>query len=308
MAAAPWVLRSLLFVPGHASRMIEKARGAGADALILDLEDGVAPAQKSEARRAIASALEEGFPESLIVFLRVNSLGSGLLDLDLHDALRPRVNGICLPKCTAAAETHAVDARLRVVEDHHRLARGRLRLLPMIESPEGVVDAPAIARQCHRVCALAFGAEDFTAELGVARTSEGAELAFARAAVSLAAHAAGIDPIDGIYADFRDEVGLRADTIAARRLGYAGKMVIHPAQITPVHEVFAPTAEEVERSRRIVAAFEGAQATGSGVTVVDGSMVDLPVALRAQQVLEKARRSSGPSGAPRAGSGGPGRT
>lgn len=307
MAAAPWVLRSLLFVPGHASRKIEKARGAGADALILDLEDGVAPAQKPDARRAIAGALEEGFPESLIVFLRVNSLGSGLLDLDLHDAIRPRVNGICLPKCADAVETLAVDARLRGVEDHYRVPRGHLRLLPMIESPEGVVDAPAIARECHRVCALAFGAEDFTAGLGVTRTSEGAELAFARAAVSLAAHAAGIDPIDGIYADFRDEAGLRADTAAARRLGYAGKMLIHPAQIAPVHEVLAPTAEEVERSRRIVAAFDEARAAGSGVTVVDGAMVDLPVALRAQQVLERARRSSGPTTEPRGGSGGPAR-
>lgn len=292
MAPTAWVLRSLLFVPGHQARMIAKARGAGADAVILDVEDGVAPEEKTAARRTIAGALDEGFPQSLVVFLRVNGLGSGLLDLDLREALRPRVDGICLPKCREAAETHALDARMRIVEDRHGMTRGRVRLMPMIESPQGVIAAPAIARECRRICAVAFGAEDFAAELGVPRTREGAEVAFARAGVSLAARAAGVDPIDGIYADFRDEAGLRADTAQARRLGYAGKMVIHPVQVAPVNESFAPTAEEVERARRIAAAFEEARARGSGVTVVDGAMVDLPVALQAQRVLEKARRSA----------------
>ena len=293
MAPTPWVLRSLLFVPGHQARMIAKARGAGADAVILDLEDGVAPEEKAAARRTIAGALEEGFPQSLVVFLRVNSLGSGLIDLDLREAFRPRVDGICLPKCRDAAETHALDARVRVVEDRHGMARGRVRLLPMLESPQGVVAAPAIARECRRVCAVGFGSEDFVAGLGVARTREGSEVAFARAGVSLAARAAGVDPIDGIYADFRDEAGLRADTAEARRFGYAGKLVIHPAQVAPVNEVLAPTSDEVERARRIAAAFEEARARGSGVTVVDGAMVDLPVALQAQRVLERARRSAG---------------
>jgi citrate lyase subunit beta / citryl-CoA lyase len=292
MAGARWDLRSLLFVPGHQPRMISKARSAEADAVILDLEDGVGPEEKPAARRTIAGALDEGFPESLVVFLRVNSLHSGLLDLDLREAFRPRVDGVCLPKCRAGADTHALDARLRLAEDLLGLVRGRVRLLPMLESPQGVAAALEIARECPRVCAVAFGAEDFAAELGVARTREGVEVASARAAVGLAVRAAGLDPIDGIYADFGDDAGLRADCLQARRMGYAGKMVIHPGQIAAVHEVFAPTTDEVERARRIAGAFEEARARGSGLTVVDGAMVDLPVALQAQRILERARRSA----------------
>ena len=292
MAGARWDLRSLLFVPGHQPRMISKARSAGADAVILDLEDGVGPEEKSAARTTIAATLDEGFPESLVVLLRVNGLRSGLLDLDLHEALRPRVDGICLPKCRAGSDVHALDTRLRIAEDRLGLARGRVRLVPMLESPPAVAAAFEIAGESPRVCAVAFGSEDFAAELGVVRTREGTEVASARAAVGLAGRAAGIDPIDGIYADFRDEEGLRADCLHARQMGFAGKMVIHPGQIAPVHEVFAPTPDEVEHARRIAGAFEEARARGSGLTVVDGTMVDLPVALQAQRVLERARRSA----------------
>jgi len=278
--------------------MIAKARGIGADAIILDLEDAVAPEEKDRARRTVAAALAEGFPEPLVVFVRVNSLESGLLDLDLSLAVCPRVDAICLPKCETPAAVQAVDARLRVAEDRCGLPRGRVQLLPMIESARGVLSAAAIARASGRICAVAFGAEDFTADARMTRTRHGTEVAWPRSAVSLAAHAAGAEPIDGIFADFRDEAGLRADAGEARRLGYAGKMVIHPAQIAPVHEAFSPTSEEAERARRVVAAFEDARAAGSGVAVVDGTMVDRPVFLRAQRVLAIAGRLPGRTGQP----------
>jgi citrate lyase subunit beta/citryl-CoA lyase len=140
------------------------------------------------------------------------------------------------------------------------------------------------------VWGVIFGAEDFTADAGLPRTREGTELAAARTAVSLAAHAAGVEAIDGIFADFRDEPGLVADTAEARRLGYTGKTVIHPAQIAPVHRVLAPAADEIAKARRIVDAFEQAEAAGSGIVVVDGAMVDRPVAVRAQRVLARAGR------------------
>jgi citrate lyase subunit beta / citryl-CoA lyase len=289
MTAAPWVLRSLLFVPGNRADMIQKAARYGADALILDLEDGVAPEAKPDARRHVAAALEAQFAEELAVFVRVNDLTSGLLDDDIGQALRPRVNAVCLPKAGSPEEVEALDARLQTLEDRWAMARGHLRIVPMIESARGVLNAPAIARG-PRVAAVGFGAEDYTADIGVARTREGGELHFARAAVSLAAHAAGVDPLDGIYADFRDVEGLRADTVSARALGYSGKMVIHPAQIETVHSAFAPSAEDVERARRIVAAFDEARARGTGIAVVDGAMVDRPVVLRAQRILEIAGR------------------
>ena len=289
MTGAPWILRSLLFVPGSRADMMQKATRYGADALILDLEDGVAPEAKPYARQCVAAALDAQFAEGLPVFVRVNDLASGLLDDDLGQALRPRVNAVCLPKAASPEEVEAVDARLQTLEDRWAMPRGRLRIVPMIESARGVLNAPAIARG-PRVAAVGFGAEDYTADIGVARTPEGGELHFARAAVSLAAHAAGADPLDGIYADFRDLEGLRADTISARALGYSGKMIIHPTQIATVHSAFAPSAEEVERARRIVAAFEEARARGTGIAVVDGVMVDRPVVLRAQRVLEIAGR------------------
>jgi citrate lyase subunit beta / citryl-CoA lyase len=292
MAGAPWILRSLLFVPGNRADMIEKAPAYGADALILDLEDGVAPETRPRARQAVAEALERGFPPALPIFVRVNGMTSGLLDEDLRTALRPRVDAVCLPKCHTPEEIQAMNARLQLFEDRWSVARGRFRIIAMIESALGVVNAPAIAR-CHgRVVALGFGAEDFTADLGVTRTREGGELALARATVSVAAHAAGVDPLDGIYADFRDAEGLRVDTARARSLGYTGKMVIHPSQIGTVHAAFAPSAAEVDHARRVITAFDDATTRGAGIAVVDGAMVDRPIVLRAQRILEIAARSS----------------
>jgi len=298
MAASPWVLRSLLFVPGSRSAMIAKARGLPADALILDLEDGVGPEEKDRARRTVADALAEGFPARLVVFVRVNALESDLLDADLREVVRPGVHGVCLPKCAAPATALAVDARLRAAEDRAGLPRGHVRLLPMIETARGVVNGAAIAGVSGRICAVGFGAEDFTADVRMPRTREGTELVWARSAVSVAAHAAGIDPIDGIFADFRDDAGLRTDALEARRLGYAGKMLIHPSQIAPIHAAFTPTVEEVEHAGRVVAAFQNARGAGSGIVVVDGAMVDRPVFLRAERVLAASRAASPPTGSP----------
>jgi citrate lyase subunit beta / citryl-CoA lyase len=291
-----WILRSLLFVPGTRPEFIAKARQLTPDAIILDLEDSVIPPEKPRARQIVAKALEEGFPGQQGVFVRINGVSSGVIDLDLRDGFRPRANGIVLPKCESPAEIHAVDARLRIVEERHALPRGSVRLLALIESARGVLEAPAIARSHPRIWGIAFGGEDYTADLGVPRTGEGGEVAHARAALSLAAHAASVEAVDGVYAAFTDERGLRADAAEARRLGYTGKLVLHPSQIGPVHEIFAPTPEEVQHARRVVAAFADAQARGEGVAVVDDMMVDRPVAVRAERVLAVAARSSAGEG------------
>lgn len=290
MAETSWLLRSLLFVPGHRHEMIAKAAASGADAIIMDLEDGVAPAEKPAARRAVAAALDGPLPDRLVVFVRLNSTGSGRLDDDVREALRARADGVCLPKCESPADVRAVAARLLAAEDRLALPRGRLRMLALVETARGVIASAAIARESRRVYGLVFGAEDFTADTGMPRTREGTELAAARTAVSLAAHAAGVDAIDGIFADFRDADGLAHDTMEARRLGYTGKTLIHPAQIPPVHRMFAPGPDEITKARRIVEAFERGEAAGSGIVVVDGAMVDRPVVLRAQRVLALAAR------------------
>jgi citrate lyase subunit beta/citryl-CoA lyase len=291
-AGSPWILRSLLFVPGHRGDMIPKAAAAGADAVILDLEDAVAPSEKAAARRTVAAALEGPMPDGLVVLVRTNAVASGLMDADLREAARPRMDGVCLPKCETPADVQAAAARLLAAEDRFGLPRGRLRLLALVETARGVLNAAAIARGSPRVWGLVFGAEDFTADAGLTRTREGAELAAARSAVALAAHAAGVEPLDGIFADFRDEPGLVADTEEAKRLGYTGKTLIHPAQIAPVHRVLAPGPDEIAKARRIAEAFAQAEAGGSGIVVVDGAMVDRPIAVRAQRVLARAARAA----------------
>jgi len=297
MPGTPWILRSLLFVPGDRADMIAKAPGYGADAIILDLEDGVATDTKAEARRVISRALSDAFPPRQVVFLRVNGVESGLLEQDLAEAFRPGLAGLCLPKCQSQEQILSVDARLRVLEERYALPRGATRLLAMIEGARGVLNASQVGDAHARIWGLAFGAEDFTADIGVARTREGAEVGHARAAVSLAAHAAGIEAVDGIFADFRDTSGLYADALVARSMGYTGKMVIHPAQIATVHAAFAPTQAEVEQARRIATAFADAQDRGLGVVVVDGAMVDRPVVLRARRVLALAALAD-PSASP----------
>jgi citrate lyase subunit beta / citryl-CoA lyase len=294
MADPAWVLRSLLFVPGHRRDMIPKAAASGADAIILDLEDAVAPTEKSAARRTVAEALDDALSRAapgLVVFVRVNGLSSGLVDEDLAVAARPRLDGVCLPKCETAADVQALAARLLAVEDRLRLPRGRLRMLVLVETARGVLEAPAIARESPRTYGVVFGAEDFTADAGLTRTRAGTELTAARTAVSIASHAAGVEPVDGIFADFRDETGLVADSAEARRLGCTGKTLIHPAQIGPVHRVFAPAADEIAKARRVVEAFDRATDTESGVVVVDGAMVDRPVVLRARRLLARAERT-----------------
>src|SRR5207302_1369240 len=207
MSGAPWVLRSLLFFPGNRPDMIAKAGRYGADALILDLEDGVAPDEKARARQVVAGALDAGVPGSPIVFLRVNGSGSGLLAWDLREAFRPGAAALCLPKCETPEAVLTLDASLQALESQHRLPRGGIRILPMIESARGVVQAAAIAGSHARVCGLAFGAEDYTADLGVARTRQGAELAYPRAAVSVAARAAGVDAVTGSTRTFGMPMG-----------------------------------------------------------------------------------------------------
>ncbi|MBI4279981.1 MAG: CoA ester lyase [Armatimonadetes bacterium] len=280
-----WSLRSFLFVPGGQSRMIEKARTLAADAIILDLEDAVAPDGKAAARALVARALEEGFPASPVVLVRVNGCASGLLEDDLAQVVRPRVDGICLPKCQDAQEVLLLDRLLADAERRTGKPAGALWLVPFIESPGAVLEAAQIAAGAPRVAALSFGAEDLAAAMGIARTREGDEVVYPRAHMALAAHAAGRAAIDGVFIDFRDADGLEQDIRRGRSLGYTGKQLIHPSQIEPTNRLFSPDPEVVARARRMVDTFDAAVAAGQGVVVVDGQMVDRPVAERARRML-----------------------
>jgi citrate lyase subunit beta/citryl-CoA lyase len=277
-------LRSLLFVPGNKARMLEKARALPADAVILDMEDAVPPGEKGSARAMVREALEKGACGAQTI-VRVNAWATGLTEADLKETLVAGVAAVCLPKAETPGEVERLASLLAMLEQERGLPVGGVGLILMVETALGVLNAYQMARASRRVCALCFGGEDLAWDLGAIRTKEGLELAHARAQLVLAARSAGVLAIDTVYTDLKDEAGLLAEARLARQLGYSGKLVIHPAQIEPVQRAFSPGEQQVAHARRILEAFEAAEARGEGVIALDGEMIDAPVVARAREVL-----------------------
>ena len=278
-------LRSFLFVPGtHPGRFL-RALDSGADAVVFDLEDAVDAARKDEARRLVAEFLGASTSTRAMRLVRVNALGapratgSDWLTEDLAMiAAIPNVDGIVVPKAAEAAGVERVSESC-----------GRRPVFPLLETAKGILHAEAVASAKATIPALLFGAEDLTAEIGVPRTIDGEELLYARSRVVLAATAAGADAIDAVFTAIGDDAGLRRDAERARALGFRGKMAIHPGQIPIIHAAFSPSADEIEQARRIIDAFDHAQARGEGVIRLDDAMVDAPVVARAREVLARTR-------------------
>ena len=290
---APALLRSMLFVPGDQARMMEKARGLATDAIILDLEDGVAAKDKVQARTLIRAAVAGGFPPEVSVWLRPNALATGLLEDDLLACLLPGITGIVLPKSRAPAEATLVDGVIRALERARKMDEGNVRLALLIETPQAVLGAAEMATASERVAALVFGADDLAAETGLQRTASNDEVREARAHVALAAHGSGRDAIDIVHTAVRDLEGLARECREGKALGYTGKQVIHPAQLDAVHAVFSPSDDEIAWARRIIDAYRTA---ARGALVVDGRMVDAPIVRQAMRVLSQAERIAGRRG------------
>jgi citrate lyase subunit beta/citryl-CoA lyase len=275
-------MRSLLFVPGDSEKKLAKALESGADALILDLEDSVALAAKPQARGAVAAfigATRARVPRPRL-YVRVNPLDGGLTEADLDVVMAAGPDGIMLPKSLGGADVQRLGVKLAVREADHGLADGAT-----------LFGLASYAGASARLEGLAWGAEDLSADLGseTYRLPDGAYAGpyrLARDLTLIAAVAAEATPIDTVFVNFRDEAGLRAECLAARRDGFTAKMAIHPAQVPIINEIFSPSSEVVARARAIVAAFEAAR--GAGVLSVDGEMLDLPHLKRAQKVLERA--------------------
>jgi citrate lyase beta subunit len=269
---------ALLFVPGDDRHKIEKAAALNADAIILDLEDGVALNRKAEARVCIHAALSElSFGRSARI-VRINSLDSPFWRDDLASLLQPPLpDAIMLPKATSAAQIAELSG-----------TAPPLPLIPIIESGRGLIHIAEIAAQ-PGLSALAFGAEDYTADIGAARTAGGDEVLMARSMVVLHAKVNGLAAFDTPYIDLHDLDGLRTDARKAQTLGFTGKLAIHPRQLPVLHEVFMPTTEETDRARRLIVAYETGQAQGSGVLAFEGRMVDAPMVRAALTILARAR-------------------
>ena len=281
------IMRSWMFVPGHQQRMIDKAYGLKLDVAMFDLEDGVPPGEKNTARAMMAETLARP-SGGMLRFVRIHPAGTKEIAADLPAVICPGLDGLTLTKVNCPEDVLRVSAVLDAQEEGVGLQRGSVRLLATIESARGLIQAAAIAASSPRLVGLMFGAEDFAMDLGMfnVRQGEAGDFLYARSALVVAAASEGLQAIDRVYLDIRNPTGLEADTRLARDLGFTGKALIHPAQIEVVERVFRPTDAEVEYARRVVEAFEAAEAAGAGAVAVDGQMVDLPVVERARRVLQ----------------------
>ncbi len=262
---------------------MHKAPGTGADTVVFDLEDAVAPGRKDEAREAVNEVLTDpAFDPDCEVCVRINP-DPRTADADLEVALRgdPRIDAVMLPKATSGADAREADELLRT----HGYD---LPLFALCESAEGVLHAEEIAAT-PAVDAVAFGAEDLSADIGATRTEEGAEVAYARQHVVLAAAAGDADAIDTLVTDIEATERLAEDAAFAKQLGYDGKMAIHPAQVSVINDAFTPDDETLEWARRVLAAREEADADDRGVFRVDDEMIDAPLIARAERVMERYR-------------------
>jgi citrate lyase subunit beta / citryl-CoA lyase len=284
--------RSWMFVPGHRQKMIDKALGLNTDAVMLDIEDGVAPNEKDAARRNIAESLgREKSPGSPARFVRINAIGHPRMDADLEAVVRPGLEGLVCPKVDTPEEIRKVEAILADREPKMKLEPGSIKLLIAIESPRGLFNAPAIAACSPRVAGLIFGAEDFGREIGLptVREGEARDLIYARSAIVVAAAAARVQAVDGVWVDLSDAQGLSGFAKQSRQLGFSGMSLIHPSQIDPINTVFSPTAEEIDYCQRVLQAFEEANARGDGSIAFGGQLIDRPIIERARRTLEMAR-------------------
>lgn len=279
-----------MFVPGDKPRFLTKAQQTDGDAILLDLEDGVLPANKPAGRGLVAEALAGDWRPGVLRFVRTNAADTGLLEDDLAAVVVPGIAGICLPKVDSPAIVQQVADLIAMREASSGLEPGSVRLLLCIESAAALIDAPQIARSHPRVLGLMFGAEDYALDLGLGsqRMGEAAELIFARSAIVNAATAARVLSIDGVFPDLDDPDGLQRDAVQAKRLGFDGKSTFNPRQIALLNEVFSPDEGELEYARRVVDGFRAAQARGDASVAVGGQLVDLPIVRRAQRVLEVA--------------------
>jgi citrate lyase subunit beta/citryl-CoA lyase len=280
-----------MFTPGDRPAMLRKAPEAGADVVVFDLEDAVAPARKDEAREAVAEVLADPeFDPDAEVCVRVNPVGidadadlAGVLDAG-GDAARDAIEAVMLPKTESADDVRTLRRLLR----EHDLD---VPVLSLVETAVGVLDAQAIAA-ADPTDALVFGAEDLSADIGATRTDEGTEVLHAREHVVLAASAAGVDAIDTVYTDLGDTEGLREETEFGIQLGYDGKMAIHPAQVAPINEAFTPDADRIEWAEAVLEARDAAAAEARGVFSVDGEMIDAPLVAQAERIVERAEAAS----------------
>jgi citrate lyase subunit beta / citryl-CoA lyase len=283
------LLRAVLFVPGNDPRKQAKVGAAGADLVVIDLEDAVAVSEKTAARAVTRNAIPAA-AKSGIVGVRINGIESGRLEDDIAAVVTPGLHALVVPKVEQLDTLRAAGEALARAEREQGLPSGTVALIALVETPLGVARCEEILLQApSRTVAAIFGLADFSAALGVDVTSEGSELFYARGRLIVAARAAGLPgPVDGPYLDVDDTDGLLADSRRSRALGFQGRVALHPRQVAPITRAFSELTEaQLAAARRIVEAFEGAESGGVASIRVDGRFVDYPIYQLARTKLRR---------------------
>ena len=281
--------RTLMFLPGNSPNMLQNGAILGADSIILDLEDSVAPDQKDAARELVKNALGSLDFGGCEIIVRINGLDTPYWEADLEEILPMRPAVIMPAKVSGRDYCKTLEEKMAAVEKEHGMEAGCTKVLPLLETALGIENAFEIARFSERMTALFLGAEDLTADLRCRRTKEGGEILYARGRLVMAARAAGIDAYDCPFTDVEDLEGLEKDAEFARSLGFAGKAVISPRHIAAVNAVFSPGEKEIEYAKAVFRAIEEARQQGKGAISLNGKMIDAPIVARAKTVLDDAR-------------------
>ena len=280
--------RSMLFLPGNTPNMLINGAVLGSDAVILDLEDAVSPAEKDAARILVRNTIRYMDFQGCEIIVRINSTDTPFWKKDLDAVLPERPAVILLPKTNTAQDILTADGYITELEQKYGFAPNTVALMPLIETAMGVENAFAIASASPRVCALFLGAEDLTADLRTKRTKEGKEIEYARTRLVVAARAAGVDVYDTPFTDVNDDEGIEKDAAYAKALGFTGKSSISPRHVEVINRIFSPTEEEIDYAYEVMDTIRLAKEQGRGVVALRGKMIDAPIVARAEQTIAMA--------------------
>ncbi len=278
------LLRSLIFVPGNNSRFLGKAKSLKADIVCFDLEDSVPDEEKETARKLVREALKNRLQYTSEVYVRTNSPTSGMISQDLEKIVWKGIDGIVIPKVNNIKELKKIEKKLESLEKKRKLRP--IELMPSIESAEGAVNAYSIASHSKRVSALIFGIFDLLNDMSIEYSKQPEGAKYTRAKIPVDARAAGIYAIDAIWQDLKDKKGLREDCIIGKSLGYSGKCLIHPDQLSIAHYIFHPNKTEIQWAEKVCKTYLKSVKKGKGATVVDGKMIDEVHFKRAKSLLK----------------------
>jgi len=291
-----YLLRSLMFVPGHNERLMKSASKSEADVLLPDIEDSVQPAEnKQVARDLLEKMVKEGAFKSYKVFPRVNDRESGHLLKDVHQLTIDGIDGFMYPKSKTGQDVYFFDKLLETIEYEKGFPKGKFKIIPLIETSGAVLNAQEICQASDRVVALAFGSEDFIGDLEGVHDKDSESLFTPRSIIAMAARAHNVIPIDTVHIRVHDLEDLEENIRLAKNMGYEGMLVLHPKELELVHRYYSPTAQEVADAKEMVKLYVQAQKEGKGVAIMNGKFIGPPLVLRANKILLKQKLIEGKS-------------